>query len=69
MPADIVATYTPSQESDQNQSATRRTMPLCRYPDQAHYRGNGNIDDAASWVCPPNRGLLKVAWAGTHAGL
>lgn len=28
-----------------------RTRPLCAYPDQAHYRGQGNTEDAANFRC------------------
>ncbi|HLI85924.1 MAG TPA: tannase/feruloyl esterase family alpha/beta hydrolase [Bryobacteraceae bacterium] len=28
-----------------------RTRPLCAYPKQAYYKGEGNIEDAASFVC------------------
>ena len=28
-----------------------RTRPLCPYPQQAVYKGKGNIDDAANFVC------------------
>jgi feruloyl esterase len=28
-----------------------RTMPLCDYPETAHYDGTGSINDAASWTC------------------
>jgi feruloyl esterase len=30
---------------------TTRTRPLCPYPQVAAYRGEGNIDDAASFTC------------------
>ncbi|HSB26097.1 MAG TPA: tannase/feruloyl esterase family alpha/beta hydrolase, partial [Burkholderiaceae bacterium] len=28
-----------------------RTRPLCAYPQQARYKGQGSIEDAASFVC------------------
>jgi feruloyl esterase len=28
-----------------------RTRPLCPYPQVADYKGSGNIDDAANFVC------------------
>jgi feruloyl esterase len=28
-----------------------RTRPLCPYPQTAHYKGSGSIDDAANFVC------------------
>jgi feruloyl esterase len=30
---------------------TDRTRPLCAYPQTAHYRGSGDINDAESFVC------------------
>jgi feruloyl esterase len=30
-----------------------RTHPLCAYPGQARYRGNGSSDDAANFTCAP----------------
>ena len=32
-----------------------RTRPLCPYPQYARYRGNGSIDDSASFVCASPR--------------
>jgi hypothetical protein len=32
-----------------------RTRPLCPYPQYARYRGNGSIDDSASFVCASSR--------------
>ncbi len=32
-------------------TTTGRTMPLCAYPETAHYSGSGNVDDAANWTC------------------
>ena len=31
-----------------------RTRPLCAYPSHAHYKGQGDGDDAASFECRPN---------------
>jgi feruloyl esterase len=28
-----------------------RTRPLCAYPQQARYKGSGNVDDASNFVC------------------
>jgi hypothetical protein len=30
-----------------------RTRPLCPYPEQARYKGTGNIEDASSFICKP----------------
>lgn len=32
-------------------SSSGRTMPLCMYPETAHYDGTGNVDDASNWTC------------------
>jgi len=32
-----------------------RTRPLCPYPQAAHYKGSGNIEDAANFVCRNSR--------------
>jgi feruloyl esterase len=45
-----------------------RSMPLCKYPEQAHYIG-GNVNDATSWRCEPNSDLLKIGEVGRKAGL
>jgi feruloyl esterase len=43
-PAQIVASHTAAGQAD-------RTRPLCTYPQVARYKGSGNIDEAASFVC------------------
>ena len=32
-------------------NATTRTRPLCVFPEKAEYKGSGNTDDEASFVC------------------
>jgi hypothetical protein len=45
-------------------------MPLCKYPEEAHYNGSGDVNDAASWSCSPlDRSLLEVGLNGIQAGL
>jgi feruloyl esterase len=34
-----------------------RSRPLCAYPETPHYKGSGNTDEAASFVCRPPEGL------------
>lgn len=46
-----------------------RTMPLCKFPEEAKYSGNGNVADAVNWSCTPNEDLLKVGANGSEAGL
>jgi feruloyl esterase len=31
--------------------STTRTRPLCPYPQVAHYKGSGSIDDAVNFSC------------------
>lgn len=45
-----------------------RTMPLCKFPEQARYV-SGAINVASSWTCSPNdRSLLQSGLDGTLAG-
>ena len=45
-----------------------RTMPLCKFPEKAHYNG-GPVGSAASWSCTNNQDLLIVGPNGVEAGL
>jgi feruloyl esterase len=47
-----------------------RTMPLCKFPEMAHYGGRGDVKDATHWTCPPNdASMLKVGESGKQAGV
>lgn len=47
-----------------------RTMPLCKYPEAAHYAGTGDVNNAANWSClPHDQTLLGVGPNGRQAGL
>jgi len=47
-----------------------RTMPLCKFPEMAHYSGQGDMNDAAKWSCPPgDKSMLKVGESGRQAGV
>jgi feruloyl esterase len=46
-----------------------RTMPLCAFPEEAQYRGTGDVNSAANWACTPNQRLLEVGPNGQQAGL
>jgi feruloyl esterase len=49
--------------------AVDRTMPLCKFPEEARYMG-GDVNSATSWSCPANdRGMLDVGANGKSAGL
>jgi feruloyl esterase len=46
-----------------------RTMPLCKFPEQAHYKGSGDVKAASSWSCPQNdRSLLAMGPNGILSG-
>ena len=47
--------------------STGRSMPLCKYPEQASFIG-GNVNDAASWVCrPSDTRMLEIGLDGQLA--
>jgi feruloyl esterase len=47
-----------------------RTMPLCKFPEMAHYSGKGDVKEAANWSCPAkDTSMLKVGESGTQAGV
>jgi feruloyl esterase len=51
-------------------SVVDRTMPLCKFPEQARYKRSGEVNDAANWSCPPDdRSLLEVGPNGVQSGL
>jgi len=46
-----------------------RTMPLCKFPEEASYSGSGNVNLAANWTCNANdTRMLQVGSNGTAAG-
>jgi feruloyl esterase len=65
-PETIVATK--YVDDDPTKSATR-TMPLCKFPEQAEYGGSGDVNQAASWHCSADPKLLEVGEDGLLAGL
>jgi feruloyl esterase len=53
-----------------NTKTPDRTMPLCRFPAMAHYKGSGDMKDAQNWSCDVNdRSMLKTGLNGSQAGL
>jgi feruloyl esterase len=51
-------------------SKTVRTMPLCKFPEMAHYSGQGDMMDATNWSCPASdTSMLKVGESGRQAGV
>jgi feruloyl esterase len=47
-----------------------RTMPLCKFPEMASYKGGGDMKDAANWECrSTDTRMLKVGVSGREAGV
>lgn len=47
-----------------------RTMPLCKFPEMAKYKGRGDIKDGANWSCPTGDvSMLKIGETGRQAGV
>lgn len=50
--------------------AETRSMPLCKYPEMAHYNGTGPVDASSSWSCSPtDTSLLEIGPVGVAAGM
>ncbi len=50
-------------------SGNGRTMPLCKFPEMAKYKGAGDVKDAANWSCSASPALTEVGPNGVLAGL
>jgi feruloyl esterase len=62
--------FTPGASAGSAQQFPNWTMPLCKFPEMAHYSGQGDLKDAANWRCPANdRSMLKVGESGKQAGV
>jgi feruloyl esterase len=62
-PDGIVASHSTNNVVD-------RTMPLCRFPAQARYKGSGDVTDSSNWSCPQqDQSLLAVGPNGAQAGV
>lgn len=47
-----------------------RTIPLCMFPEMAHYKGTGDVKDASNWECQSSDSrMLKVGISGREAGV
>ena len=66
-PPSIIATHYAGD--DPATGAIDRTMPLCPFPTEARHTGSGDVNDAASWNCKPNAGLLRTGVNGRQAGV
>jgi feruloyl esterase len=65
-PEQILAT---KYVNDDPSQGVARTMPLCKFPQQAKYKGAANVNDAANWSCADQPSLLSVGPNGVEAGL
>jgi feruloyl esterase len=65
-PEQILAT---KYVNDDPTQGIARTMPLCKFPQQAKYKGTGDVNDAANWSCADQPSLLSVGPNGVEAGL
>ncbi len=46
-----------------------RTMPLCKFPEEASYSGSGDVNLAANWTCnSSDTRMLQVGSDDTAAG-
>jgi feruloyl esterase len=47
-----------------------RTMPLCKFPEMARYKGAGEVKDAANWSCKAgDTRMLRIGESGRQAGV
>jgi feruloyl esterase len=70
-PEALEATYYPARSpAGFDYGKPGRTMPLCKFPEMASYKGHGDVNAAANWTCAPgDTRMLKVGAAGRQAGL
>jgi feruloyl esterase len=62
--------YNPKSPMIDPKKTPLRSMPLCKFPEMAHYSGRGDVKDAANWSCPPSdTSLLQVGESGKQAGV
>jgi feruloyl esterase len=61
-PDAIPATHSTNESVD-------RTMPLCKFPEEAHYKGSGDPKSVANWSClAADKSLLATGPNGIQAG-
>lgn len=70
-PNGMIATlYQPTPYGVDFSKPLGRTMPLCKFPEMAKYRGSGDVRDAANWYCPSgDRSMLTLGESGRRAGV
>jgi feruloyl esterase len=62
--------YSPTSPVIDVTKAPLRTMPLCQFPEMAHYNGNGDVKVAANWSCPSgDTSMLRIGESGRQAGV
>lgn len=55
---------------DKPAQGVARTMPLCKFPEEARYDGKGDVNDARSWHCDAaDRRMEEIGPDGAAAGL
>lgn len=64
-PDGIIATHF----ANNTPPAIDRTMPLCKFPEKAQYKGSGPVNEAQSWACTANDDLLHSGPNGQQAGM
>jgi feruloyl esterase len=65
--AKLYSTATPAIDASKT---PLRTMPLCKFPEMAHYGGRGDLKDAANWSCRSgDTSMLEIGESGRRAGV
>jgi feruloyl esterase len=68
-PDSIVALHFPGNAPTGAPGTQDRSMPLCKFPEEAHFKG-GDVNNFLNWECrPEDRRLLDVGLNGREAGL
>lgn len=69
LPATLYPAGGPFNQKDVTQPP-QRTMPLCKFPEMARYRGKGDVNDGANWECPAgDTRMLALGESGRQAGV
>jgi len=51
-------------------STPNYTMPLCKFPEMARYKGKREVQNGANWSCRPgDKRLLRIGESGRQAGV
>jgi feruloyl esterase len=62
--------YQPTPISADYSKPLGRTMPLCKFPEMARYKGAGDVNDGANWSCPSgDKSMLTMGESGRRAGV